>query len=369
MILSVLSTACCQSLVTGVKFDVSVDEYKPKINLRKSIILAAIAIILMALAGWLLARENFYQMLEAVRSANHLLIAAAIAIYYLSVVVWAARWQTALSAINCKTRFGARYLILCATIFLNNITPFARVGGDPFGRVYMLNKLENTSYSAGMASSIGEHLLAPVVMVSFLMAGLFLRFGQGSLLLGSIIIAAWVLLSLGIIFGPRFFLKKKVAVRGISKFVSRVLGWFGKHKNTEEIMEELENFYSHTYATIDKGKTVLWIGLWSLLTGLLDIFRLYTIFLALGYYPDFSMLLIAYTLQPVVGLIPFLPGGLVLIEGSLISLFTLFGVPLNLAMAATAIERGISFVLSTVVGAGVFSYLGVRIAMKPEVQN
>jgi len=146
MILSVLSTACCQSLVTGVKFDVSVDEYKPKINLRKSIILAAIAIILMALAGWLLARENFYQMLEAVRSANYLLIAAAIAIYYVSVVVWAARWQTALSAINCKTRFGARYLILCATIFLNNITPFARVGGDPFGRVYMLNKLENTSY-------------------------------------------------------------------------------------------------------------------------------------------------------------------------------------------------------------------------------
>ena len=133
MILPVLTTAYCQSLVTGVKFDVGVDEYKPKINLRKSIILAAIAIILMALAGWLLARENFYQMLEAVRSANHLLIAAAIAIYYLSVIVWAARWQTALSSIKCKTRFGVRYLILCATIFLNNITPFARVGGDPFG--------------------------------------------------------------------------------------------------------------------------------------------------------------------------------------------------------------------------------------------
>ena len=308
-------------------------------------------------------------MLEAVKSANPLLIASAVAIYFLSVVVWAARWQTALSAINCKTGFGTRYLILCATIFLNNITPFARVGGDPFGRVYMLNKLQNTSYSAGMASSLGEHLLAPVVMVSFLMAGLFLRFGKGSLLLSVIIIAAWVLISLGIIFGPRLFFKKKIAVRGISKFVSRVLSWFGKQKNTQEIMEELENFYSHTYATIDKGKTVLWIGLWSLLTGLLDIFRLYTIFLALGYYPEFSMLLIAYTLQPIVGLIPFLPGGLILIEGSLISLFTLFDVPLNLAMAATAIERGISFVLSTIVGAGIFSYLGVRIAIKPEVQN
>ena len=45
------------------------------------------------------------------------------------------------------------------------------------------------------------------------------------------------------------------------------------------------------------------------------------------------------------------------------------GVPLNLAMAATVIVRGISFVLSTMVGAGVFSYLGVKMAAKPEVQR
>jgi uncharacterized membrane protein YbhN (UPF0104 family) len=45
------------------------------------------------------------------------------------------------------------------------------------------------------------------------------------------------------------------------------------------------------------------------------------------------------------------------------------GVPLDLALAATVIERGISFVLSTMVGGAVFSYLGVRMAAKPEVQN
>jgi len=348
---------------------VSVNEYRPKINLRKSVFLAALAIILMALAGWLLARENFYQMFEAVRSANHLLIASAITIYFLSVAVWAARWQTALSAINCRTRFGARYLILCATIFLNNITPFARVGGDPFGRVYMLHKLEKTSYSSGMASSVGEHLLKSLVIFSFLMAGLFLQFGRGSLLISSIIITAWVLAFLGIVFGPRLFFRKKIAVKGISNIVGRVLGWFGKSENIQEMIEGIETFYSSTYTTIDKGKTVLLIGLWSLLTGFLDIFRLYAIFLALGYHPEFPMLFVAYSLQPIVGLIPFLPGGLVLIEGSLISLFAFFGVPLNLAMAATAIERGISFVLSTIVGAGVFSYLGVKMAAKPKIRT
>ena len=351
------------------KFGVSVNEYKPKINLRKSVFLAAIAIILMAVAGWLLSHENFYQMFEAVRSANRLLIALAIAIYFLSVGLWATRWQAALSFINCRISFGARYLMLCAAIFLNNITPGARVGGDPFGRVYMMHRLENTSYSSGMASLFGERALTPLVVVSFLMAGLFLQFGKGSLQLGSILIAAWVLAALGTIFIPRLFFKKRIAVRGISSITNHVLGWFSKRGNAQEIIEGIETFYSSTYATIDKWKKVLLIGSLTLLLGALDVFRLYTIFLALGYHPQISILLVASSLPTIVGLIPFLPGGLVLVEGSLISVFALFGVPLNLAMAATLIERGISFVLSTIVGAGVFSYLGVKMAAKPEVQN
>jgi len=259
--------------------------------------------------------------------------------------------------------------MLCATIFLNNITPGARVGGDPFGRVYMMHRLENTSYSSGMASLFGERALTPLVVVSFLMAGLFLQFGKGSLQLGSILIAAWVLAALGTIFIPRLFFKKRIAVRGISSITNHVLGWFRKRGNTQELIEGIETFYSSTYATIDKWKKVLLIGSLTLSIGALDVFRLYTIFLALGYHPQISMLLVASSLPTIVGLIPFLPGGLVLIEGSLISIFALFGVPLNLAMAATMIERGISFVLSTIVGAGVFSYLGVKMAAKPEVQN
>jgi uncharacterized protein (TIRG00374 family) len=345
------------------------DEYKPKINLRKSVFLAALAIVLMAVAGWLLSRENFYQMIEAVGGANRLFIASAIAVYFLSVGLWATRWQAALYFINCRISFGVRYLILCAAIFLNNITPGARVGGDPFGRVYMLHKLENTPYSSGMASSIGERTLTPLIIVSFLMAGLLLQFGKGSLQLTVILIAVWVLAASATIFIPRLFFKKRIAVRGISRITNRVLGWFGKGGNAQEIIENVEIFYSNSYATIDKWKKVLVIGSLTLLLGVLDVFRLYTIFLALGYHPTLSMLLVASALPTIVGIIPFLPGGLVVVEGSLISVLVLFGVPLNLAMAATAIERGISFVLSTIVGAGVFSYLGVKMAAKPKIRT
>jgi uncharacterized protein (TIRG00374 family) len=342
-----------------------VNEYRPRINLRKSVVLVALAIVIMAVAGWLLAHEDFYQMFAAIRSANRLLIASAIAIYFLSVAVWATRWQTALTFINHRTSFGTRYLILCAAIFLNNITPVARVGGDPFGRVYMLHKLENTSYSSAMAASVGEHALTPLVVVSFLMAGLLLQFGKGSLQLSLILIAAWALAALGAVFIPRLFLKRKIAIKGVSRITSRVLRWFGKGGNAQEIIEGIESFYSSSYTTIDKWKKALLIGSLALLLWVLDVFRLYIIFLALGYHSAISMLLVASTLPTIVGLIPFLPGGLVLIEGSLISVLALFGVPLDVAIAATVIERGISFVLSTIVGAGAFSYLGVKIATKP----
>jgi uncharacterized protein (TIRG00374 family) len=345
------------------------DEYKPKINLRKSVIIATLVIALMVVAGWLLARESFYQMFEAISSANRWLIAAAIAIFFLSIGLWAFRWQTALSFIHYRVNFAVRYLILCAVIFLNNITPGARIGGDPFGRLYMLHRLENTSYSSAMASLIGDRALTPLIVVSFLMAGLLLQFGKGSLHLAVTLIVVWALAAFATVFGPRIFFRKRIAVRGITGITSRILGRFGKRGKIRETIRGIEAFYSGSYATLDKWKKVSLIGSLTLLLGALDVFRIYVVFLALDYHPQLSLLLIASALPTIVGLIPFLPGGLVIVEGSLISVFTALGVPLNLALAATVIERGISFVLSTIVGAGVFSYLGVRMAAKPEIQS
>ena len=345
------------------------DEYKPKINLRRAVLVVILAIVLMAVAGWLLSRENLNQMFEAIRNADRLLVASAIAIYFVGAAIWAGRWQTALSFINHRIGFGTRYLILCATVFLNNITPGARVGGDPFGRIYMLHKLENMSYSSGMASLIGEFALTPLVVVSFLMAGLLLQFGKESVQSSLLLIAAWALAALGTLFVPRLFFQRRIAAKGITRIAGRVLGWFGKRKNVQETVEGIEAFYSSTYTIMDKWQKVLSIGGWTLLISAFDIFRLYTIFLALGYHPQISMLLVASSLQIIVGLVPLLPGGLIIVEGSLVSVFALLGVPLNLAMAATVIERGISLVLSTIVGAGVFSYLGVKMATKPNAQN
>jgi uncharacterized protein (TIRG00374 family) len=346
------------------------EEYKPKLNLRRVVIVVILAIVLMALAGWLLSRENFYEMLGVIRNANYLLIGSAVALYFMNLAIWAGRWQTALSFINCRISFGSRYSIICATVFLNNLSPGARVGGDPFGRIYMLHKLENTSYSSGMASLIGEFALTPLIVVSFplivvsfLMGGLLLQFGKGSIQLSLILMAVWVLAALGTIFVPRLFFKKRVAIKRISNVAGRVLGWFGKRNDIQATLEGIEALYSSTYAIIDKWQKIV------LLIGVSDILRLSAILLALGYHAPLSTLLVASSLEIIVGLVPLLPGGLVLVEGSMISILALLGIPLDVAMAATLIERGITFILSTIVGGAVFSYLGVKMAAKSEVQD
>jgi len=345
------------------------EEYKPKLRLRRVVLVVILAIALMAVAGWLLSGESFYEMLEVIRNANYIFIGSAVALYFINLAIWTGRWQTALSFIDCRIGFGSRYLIICATVFLNNISPGARVGGDPFGRIYMLHKLENISYTSGMASLIGEFALTPLVVVSFLMGGLLLQFGKGSIQLSLILMAAWVLAALGTIFVPRLFFKKRVALKGISNVVGRVLGWFGKRNDVQATLDGIEALYSNTYAIMDRWQKVVLIAGWTLLIGVSDIVRLYVIFLALGYHPALSTLLVASSLEIIVGLVPLLPGGLVLVEGSLISILALLGIPLDVAMAATLIERGITFVLSTIVGGGVFSYLGVKMAAKSEAQD
>lgn len=344
-------------------------EERPKLDLRKSIFRISVVVALVALAGCLLARENFFRMFEVLRGAEHSLLCTAIAIYFISVGVWAIRWQVALfstGGVDHRVNFGTLYLILCSAIFLNNITPVARVGGDPFGRVYLLRRLENVKYSSGMAASLSEHAFAPLFVASFLIGGLFLRFGRGSLEAAALSVGAWVFLLLGATTLTRSLLGRRVGAKRLGRLIIWILGRFRK-QDGRKATDEIETFYSAAYLVIGKWKSGLFIAGSTFIIWALDVLRFYIIFLALGYRAGLASLLLASSLPVIIGLIPLLPGGLVFTECSLISLFTLFSVPLGVGMAATLIERGISYVLSTAVGGGAFLYLGARAAIKPEI--
>jgi hypothetical protein len=76
------------------------------------------------------------------------------------------------------------------------------------------------------------------------------------------------------------------------------------------------------------------------------------------------MLLLTMTLPAIIGFVPVLPGGFGTVDLTYLAIFTLFGVPPSLAAVAVLIERSITFVFATVVGALAMSYMGIKILVK-----
>lgn len=328
----------------------------------KSILVVAAVIALMAVAAWLLLHENVDALLDTLRGLDRTLIGLAIATYFVSVLVWAFRWRIALASLDCRASMGVLAAIVSSGIFLNNITPIMRVGGDPFGRVYLLQKLSRTSYSSSMAASIGEHAFDPLCTVLLLTAGLFLQSKGSSPVLAATVLIVGGVTAAGVGFGPRLFFKQRVGLKGLGRLVTHVSGWLWRHTDKQRIVQGVETFYAGVYTTIDTWRRGFLIGGLTAVIWALDVLRFYMIFLSVGHQPTLGILLLASSLPVLLGIIPFLPGGLVIVEGSLVAMFAAQGVPLEVAVAVTMIERGISFVLASMVGGAVFSYLGIKTA-------
>ncbi len=335
----------------------------------KSVLIVAAVIAVMAVAVRLLLRENIRGLIASLAGLNRELLILAIAAYFVSVVVWSLRWQIALASLNSHVRLGILGSIVLSGIFLNNVTPIMRVGGDPFGRVYLLQKMAGTDYASSMAASIGEHALDPFFTVLLLTIGLFLHFLGVSTGLAVAVMAVGCAGTLLVGFGPRLFFKQRVGLKNVERLLGRISSRLWKTSDRQRVAQGVESFYAGVYTTIHTWRRGMMIGGLTALMWGLDVLRFYVIFLCLGYEPSLQVLLLASSLPVLLGLIPFLPGGLVIVEGSLVALFAAHGVPLEIAVAATVIERGISFVLSSVVGGAVFSYLGIRIAVPVETQE
>lgn len=335
----------------------------------RSLLTIAVVIAVMGLAVWLLLHENFPSLIQSLRQADRALIALAIATYFLSVLVWAYRWRIALASVGCHPRFTDLGPIILSAVFLNNMTPMMRLGGDPLGRVYLLQRTANTPYAATLAASIGEHAFAPLFTVLLLTGGFTLQFSQSSPVLAALTLMAGCSIAIALALGPRCFFRARVGAKRLGAALGRTCNWIWKRADKDRIVRGVEAFYGGFYTTIDTRKKGLQIGSLTALIWTMDVFRFYLIFLSLDYQPTLGILLLASSLPVVMGLIPFLPGGLVIVEGSLFAIFVAYGIPVDIAVAVTIIERGISYVFSSIVGGITFSFVGWRSARYQSVQG
>ena len=104
----------------------------------------------------------------------------------------------------------------------------------------------------------------------------------------------------------------------------------------------------------------------SLTIWVLSVFRMYLIFLALGFSSPNLLLVVLIVQLTVIAIssVPALPGAVGIWEGSSIALFALFGIGAALAAAVTIIDRVFSFWISSLIGGVSSVHMGAEKIMK-----
>jgi glycosyltransferase 2 family protein len=302
---------------------------------------------------------------NVLRQTNLILIPLIIALQFIIFVAWTLRWRLILNVIDRSPKFWRLLALLFTSVFGNNITP-GSAGGEPL-RAYILNKIEGTPFEIGLASATADRVFEffPVVVLSIL--GVFLIFTWNipfwTSLIASVIIiitliffclliyiminkeiAERVIISLARMMYP--LLKRLTRSDASFSYVSRKLKFY-IDRFTTGFLEVWKNHRMFLYGLI------ISFGMWGV-----DLTRMYLCFVAIGSYPPILPMIIIYTITVLISILPTLPAALGIGEATMVALFLVVGVPADVVIAASLINRLVSYVIPTILGGFAAAYYG-----------
>jgi uncharacterized protein (TIRG00374 family) len=334
-----------------------------KINVKRALVTI---VLVLAVAGGLAAillREDLDTIYDKLISADLRLVGIAVGLYFFEVLFWAYRWRVALMAAGYNLSFRRSYVIAHSGMFFSNITPFSKSLGEPF-RAYLIKKIQKVPYSTGFATIFAEGILTIPTFLGFLLAGMvfLIRLQSPPILVSAVILGTIICLLVAFVPLAYSLVKRKVASGGIFRIMRWISRRLGRKTSDKKIMEPIKRFYASTRIVLHDRKKAVTISIISLLLNLVSMIRIWIILFAFPHSvnPPLAAPLLAVTIPLLVGIIPFLPGGLVLVEASMVGVFVACGISWQIAVSATLVERSISYLLSTIVGAGATSYLGIK---------
>ncbi len=279
--------------------------------------------------------ENFVQggreYLEVLQRVPIHYLLLAVVTYYVSVFLYALRWKIILDRIGKRLPLSELLKIFMASIFINNVTPTSRSGGEIL-RITWVSKKARLPLGVSAAGVVYERLLEAIPFL-FLMifAGLYVLPSKLPLLM-------LLLLAVGII-----WFKWDLFVNLLLKAT--------KTQISQEGMKELARLRGSALVTV--GGIALSTGVW-----VLDVVRFKLITMAFGLSLPWGLLFAISVVNMLLGLMSVTPGGVGIMEGGLVGVMVHFGIPPLFAVPITLLERFISYVLSTLVGLGVFLLSG-----------
>lgn len=325
---------------------------------HKTLIMLLVGIGILALMVLLIGPAKIA---EAVEMANPWYVALAFIIQFILYGLWTERWSINIQAVGISIRKIHLIPMLLVGMAVNNITPSARGGGEPI-RAYILGKYTNSPMETSFATVIADKGLDTFPL--FLLAVLTIIYAVLYLKLSFLVIFSLVisLIVLVIVFIIALYMSINQNIgEKITRWLIRVFKRFSKkdHSKLERnALIALTGFQS-SIKTLLKNRKVLFYALpLSFFIWFVEIIRLYIVFLAFNTPISLELIAAVFVIATLIGLIPLIPGGVGAVDGMMIVLFSIAGVPPSVSAAATIVERLISFWLTSFLGIAMIPYFG-----------
>jgi len=265
--------------------------------------------------------------LKYIQEAKLRYVLLALSLYILSVFLFAARWKIVLSTLGYNIKTTSLVPILFGAISINNLTPANRMGGEPL-RALWIKKQFGVRFSHAIISIVYERAVE-AIPVAILAA--YAIYSQLPLFDGHLLkITLYLAITLLLLAAGCYVIKSKLS---------------GVIRSLRGYSERLNRAFTPTL-------------LFSSLVWVQDILRLKLVTLALGLHVAINVIVVISVLYLVLGSVPLTPGGLGIVDGGLVSALALFNVPLDAAIGVVAIERFISYGISSLIGAVCLIYFG-----------
>lgn len=246
--------------------------------------------------------------------------------------------------------------VLYATLvglLVNNMTPMGAAGGEPF-KAYVLHKIEKLSMARSLASVI-TNLFVEVLPIFILTAiALFFVFKNDvPLYIAFILISASVIVLILFLISSFSAIDKAMSMKVAMFFIELFSKISFLKKAAEKARNEVHKVVSdfNDAFRICMSKKILFFGtIISLLIWFLSFLRFYVIFLGMGYNINIAAFIVVQITVLILSFLPLFPGSILVWEASSIGLFVIFGVPKEIAAAATVLDRLLSFWLTSLFG-------------------
>jgi uncharacterized protein (TIRG00374 family) len=278
--------------------------------------------------------------INVLSKSNPIIIIAALLLEIIIIGAWTERWSLILKVVDRSPGFRKLFVMMFTSLFGNNITPGA-AGGEPM-RAYLLSKFEGISFDLAFVSASADRVFEffPFVLVSVF--AIYMISTWNISFWSTLFISVLIMITMAF-FGLLIYVgvKREIAERLILSIARSLFPYIIKLTKkevsftdvTKQIIYYVERF-STGFATVLKDHKMFALGL------------------------TISFLIIIYTIAILITILPTIPGALGLREVTMVGLFLVIGVPADVVIAASLIDRVVSYLMPTLVGAVTTVYYG-----------